>query len=329
MDFVKYGIIGCGSMSSMHIEALKKIPNARLVAVADIYEPNLLRTVTKENVKGYLDYRQLLGEKDVDAVIILTSSGTHSEIGIDAAKARKHVVVEKPIDTTEERAQQLIETCKENEVLLSCIFQHRFDPAVAAVKKAIQNGWLGKITGCVCRTTWYRDQEYYDCVDWRGTIRYDGGGALINQSIHYIDLMQYLLGMPAQIFGYTARLAHERIEGEDVGVAVVRFPGGGLGLIEGTTSAYPGLPSSLGIYGDAGSVLIENDAIRYWELKNGEKYETVATEGSAHRKQLQDITDAIAKGCAPKVTGEEALNALKIVRAIYASAAQHRPIDLQ
>jgi len=330
MRIVNYGIIGCGFISKVHIEALKEIPNARLVAVSDVFRPNLDRVVEAEKVRGYHNYQELLQDKDVDAVLILTSSGTHSEIGMEAARAKKHVIVEKPIDTTEEKARLLIDVCRGEKVLLSCIFQHRFDPAVAAVKEAIQNGWLGKITSCVCRTTWYRDQEYYDHADWRGTLRYDGGGALINQSIHYIDLMQYLLGMPAQIFGYTATLAHERIETEDVGVAAVRFPGGCLGLIEGTTSAYPGMPSSLGIYGDAGSILLEGDEIRYCNLKNGKVCEILTVEeGSAHRKQLQDITDAIEKKHMPKVTGEEALNALRIVRAIYTSAEECRPIDLQ
>jgi len=330
MKKVNYGIIGCGAISQRHIEALKGIPNAKLVAVSDVYKPNLDRVVDAEKARGYENYRELLLDEEVDAVLILTSSGTHGEIGVDAAKAKKHVIVEKPIDTTEERARMLIEVCKKEGVMLSCIFQHRFDPAVTAVKNAIENGWLGKISDCVCRTTWYRDQAYYDCVDWRGTLRYDGGGALINQSIHYIDLMQYLLGMPAQIFGYTATLTHERIEGEDVGVAALRFSNGCLGLIEGTTGAYPGLPSSLGIYGSDGSIVIENDQIRYWNLRNGIIYEEASEkEGeTAHRKQLQNITDAIIHGTAPAVTGEEALKALKIVRAIYVSAEKNRPVEL-
>jgi len=187
---------------------------------------------------------------------------------------------------------------------------------------------LGKITNCVCRTTWYRDQKYYDSVDWRGTLQYDGGGALINQSIHYIDLMQYLLGMPEQIFGYKTTLGHERMEGEDVGVAALRFPEGFLGLVEGTTCAYPGFSASLAIYGTDGSVLIENDKISYWKMRNDVSYEPQIMEGSSHRRQLQNITDAIMGGTKPAVTGEDALNALKIVLAIYASAEENRPIDI-
>jgi len=326
MKEVRYAIIGLGAISQRHIDVLKNIPNAKLVAVCHRHEAKLNRVIGRENIDGYLDYHEMLKRDDIDAVIILTSSGTHAQIGIDVARAGKHVIVEKPIDTTEEKAEQLIKVCHEENVLLSCIFQLRFAPEIVQVKKAIEKNWLGRITGCCCRTTLYRDDEYYKSVEWRGTLEFDGGAALINQSIHFIDLMQFLLGMPDEIFGYTGTLAHEGIEGEDVGVAVAKFANGTLGTIEGTTSAYPGFSQTLAIYGDAGSIIIENDKISYWNLKNGQTYEKVSAIELPHQRQLQNITEAILKGEESLVNGEEALKPLKIVRAIYQSMKENRPI---
>jgi Predicted dehydrogenases and related proteins len=327
---VNFGIIGCGGISMVHIAALKAIENAELVAVSDVFEPNLKKTAGEQRVDGYPDYHDMLKRCDIDAVIILTSNGTHAEIGIEAAQAGKSIVVEKPIDVTVEKAMKLIEACRENNVVLSCIFQHRFDPAVIAIKEAVEKGWLGKIYSCCCHTKWYRTQEYYDSVPWRGTLALDGGGALINQSIHYIDLMQYIMGGVKEVFGYTGTFAHKNIEGEDTGMAVVKFKTGAIGLIEGTTSAYPGFSCRLDIHGCEGSIMLEDDAIKYWKLMNGREPDmNLQTDMvSSHQKQLQNITDAILNDSKPEVTGSDALSALAIVQGIYCSVRKHRPVAL-
>ena len=331
MRVVRFGIIGCGSISRVHIEALKACKNAELVAACDVYRPNLDKVVLAEGIVGYTDYRKMLRNSAIDAVTILTASGLHAEIGIEAAKAGKHVVVEKPIDVTLETANRLIDACSENGVKLSCIFQHRFDASVLALKQAVSSGDFGRLNACCCHTKWYRNQAYYDSVAWRGTWAMDGGGALMNQSIHYIDLMQYIMGDVDEVMGYTGMLAHERMETEDVAVASLRFRNGALGLIEGTTSAYPGFSTRLDVHGQRGSVILENDAIAFWQFENGLACDdALKTKGpQPHRYQLQDIVDAILENRAPLVTGEDALQSLKIVLAIYQSAQTSQPVKIR
>lgn len=331
MRAVRFGIIGCGSISRVHIEALKACKNAKLVAACDVYRPNLDKVVLAEGIKGYTDYHEMLTNPDIDVVTILTASGMHAKIGIEAAKAGKHVVVEKPIDVTLEAAYCLIDVCRENNVKLCCIFQHRFDDSVQALKRAVTAGDFGRLNCCCCHTKWYRNQAYYDSVAWRGTWAMDGGGALMNQSIHYIDLMQYIMGDVDEVMGYTGMLAHERIETEDVAVASLRFQNGALGLIEGTTSAYPGFSTRLDVHGQRGSVILENDAVAFWQFENGLACDdALRIKGEQpHRYQLQDIVDAILENRNPRVTGEDALQSLKIVLAIYESARTKKPVKVR
>ncbi len=331
MRVVRFGIVGCGTISRTHAEALKACENAELAAVCDIYPPNLERMVREEGARGYTDYREMLKDPAIDAVTILTASGTHAEIGIAAAGAGKHVVVEKPIDVTLEAANRLIAACKASGVKLCCIFQHRFDASVQALKDAAGAGAFGRLNCCCCHTKWYRSQEYYDSVSWRGTRAMDGGGALMNQSIHYIDLMQYVMGDVDEVMGYAGTLAHERMETEDVAVVSLRFQSGALGLIEGTTSAYPGFSTRLDVHGNAGSVILENDAITFWQFENGLVCdEVLKTKGpKPHRYQLQDFINAILEDRDPLVTGEEAVKSLKIVLAVYESARTGKPVKVR
>lgn len=330
-NIVNVGIIGCGNISRYHIAAVNGLETTRLAAVSDNFAPNLEKVGKEQRVDVYPDYREMLRRDDIDAVAVLTASGTHAQIGMDCANAGKHVIVEKPVDVTLEHAQALIDCCKKNGVKLSCIFQHRFDRAVAAMKKAVEDGTLGRINCCCCQTRWYRDQHYYDCVDWRGTWKLDGGGALMNQSVHYIDLMQYMMGPVDEVFGYTATLAHERMETEDVGTAVVKFRSGALGMIEGTTSAYPGFATRLDLLGADGSVILENDVIKSWDTKSGSEFpeELKAKGPQPHTLQWADIADAILYGREPAVTGEEAVKALKIILAVYESRRTGRPVKIE
>ncbi len=202
MKQVRYAIVGCGSISKTHLKALAGVPQACLTAACDLSLERAQATVGDQG-RAYTDYQQMLQDKEVDAVLILTASGMHADMGIQAARAGKHVVVEKPIDISVEKARALIRACDENGVKLSCIFQHRFDTDTLALKKVIDEGKLGRLDAGCCHTKWYRNQAYYDEVAWRGTKKLDGGGALMNQGIHQLDLFQHLMGEVDEVFAYS------------------------------------------------------------------------------------------------------------------------------
>ncbi|MEH7224235.1 Gfo/Idh/MocA family oxidoreductase [Bacillus sp. JJ1566] len=337
---LKIGIVGSGSIANTHMKSIKEVTNAELVAVYSRNKETVQELADTYNLKAYTDYQDFLTNAGIDLVAIVTPSGTHAELGIAAAKAGKHVVVEKPIDITIEKTNQLIEACKHANVILSCIFQHRFDEAVQDVKKVLNEGEFGQLNFGAARTTIYRSQEYYDSGAWRGTWELDGGGALINQSIHYIDLLLYVMGPVDEVHAYTATRAHERIEVEDIAVATVKFKSGALGLIEGNTTAYPGFSTTLDIFGTNGSVIIENDHVREWKFKSGLEYEKKQTEieknmssnivksNQSFVKQYTDVVQAIFENRKPLVTGEEARRSLELILAIYQSAREGRPVKL-
>ena len=330
-ETLRFAIIGCGLVSENYIDALDNVEGAKLVAVSDNNASRLAKLSQAQGVDGYADYHQLLCRTDIDVVLVLTASGSHAEIGIDAANAGKHVIVEKPIDVTLEAAQNLVDCCRENNVILGSIFQKRFEPAVIALKEAVHTGQLGRINSCCCHTKWYRDQDYYDCAPWRGTLKLDGGGALINQGIHYIDLMLQVMGAAEEVYGYVRTLAHERIEGEDVAVAVIKFHSGAIGMIESTTSAYPGFYTRLDVHGNEGTIMLENDLIKSWELKSKSTCDkSLMSTGIEvrHRLQMKDIINSIRNGYTPEVSGEEAIKALKVVLAIYESNRTGLPVKL-
>jgi predicted dehydrogenase len=283
----------------------------------------------------------MIARDDIDIVSVLTPSGLHAEIGIAAARAGKHVIVEKPMDITLERAGALILACREAGVKLCVISQHRFDPAVVALKQAVVEGRLGQLNFGGSHTKWYRSQDYYDSGDWRGTWALDGGGALINQSIHYVDILQYILGPVSELHAYCATRAHERIEVEDLAVASLKFRSGALGLLEGSTSAYPGFCARLDVYGSDGSVIIENDSVSEWRMRSGETNPVPTQEAGfiggssskdiwhfSHRCQIADMLDAIREDREPLVNGDEGRKPLEIVLAVYESARTGKPVKL-
>ena len=348
-----FGMIGCGVISKAHISQILQIENARLVAVADEVSHKAEELGKEYEVDWYSDYRELLSRDDIDIVNIVTPSGMHADITIEAARAGKHVLVEKPMDVTLEKAQAMIQACKEANVKLSIISQHRFDPSTVRVYKDIQEGKLGDMILGQASVNWYRTQQYYDSGEWRGTWALDGGGALMNQSIHTIDLLQYLMGPVESVFAHTATLAHERIEVEDVAVATVTFKNGGLGTIVGTTSAYPGLSARLEVFGKKGTAVIDSDVLTHYYLQTDEQQgglyrvdnvENLAVTSSSngqtgsanpsdisvngHRSQIIDMIQAIEENREPMVNGEEGLKPLEIILAIYQSARTGQPVTL-
>lgn len=336
-----FGIVGSGSIVETHIRSIQEVPNAEVIAIFSRNKTTAEKWGNQYNIQVYSDYEDFLRNDKIDIVTILTPSGTHADFGILAAKKGKHVVVEKPIDTSLNKTNELIYACKEANVILNCIFQHRFDDGIVDIKNAMDLGEFGQLNFGAARTTWYRSQEYYDSGEWRGTWKLDGGGALMNQSIHYIDLLLYLMGPVEEVHAYCATRSHERIEVEDIAVATLKFKSGALGLIEGNTAAYPGYSVTLDIFGNNGSVIIENDQVKEWNFKNGNEFtktskEVVNTSAStskmssyeSHKRQYDDLVHAILEKKEPLVTGEEARKSLELILAIYESARSGSPVKL-
>jgi predicted dehydrogenase len=250
------------------------------------------------------------------------------------------VLSEKPLEVTMERAEEMIRICDENQVKLACIFQSRFNPAYKRLKKAIDDGKLGKILLGNAYIKWYRPEEYYSSSPWRGTLKGDGGAALINQGIHTIDLLQNVMGPVKSVTAKVKTTVHN-IEGEDLGVAIIEFESGGLGVIEGSTATYPGYPERLEVFGEKGSVILEGGKITAWNVKDEVKNDgqaapdkpgsgasdPMAIDYAYHKFQIEDFADAIRENRDPIITGREGLKALALIRAVYESSDSGKRID--
>ncbi len=350
MASTQYGfaIVGCGMIAEYHARAIQEIPNARLVAVQSRNRANAERIAAL--VGGcdiYTDLDEMLRRKDIHIVNVCTPSGAHMEPAVAAAEAGKHVVVEKPLEITLARCDRIIEACDRAGVKLCTIFPSRFSEANRLIKEAIDAGRFGRLTLGDTYVKWWRTQEYYDSGDWRGTWQLDGGGALMNQSIHNVDLLYWFMGDVVEIQAFTATLAHERIEVEDTAVACLRFKSGALGVIEGTTSAYPGLPKRCEIHGDSGTAIVEQDAITFWQFRNEtpedeqirERYRQLAAAagGAAdprgithhgHMEQLKDFLRAIDRNEDPLIDGREGRKSVEIILAIYKAASSGQKVRL-
>ena len=328
-----FGIVGGGVIAPFHARAIQDLPNARLVAVADL-KPERARELASDFGVEALDLDAMLARPDIDVVSICVPSGQHAAIGVRAAAAGKHVVTEKPVDVTLEAADRLIAACRDHGVALTVVSQHRWDPGVRALKELVDSGRLGRLVLGDAVVKWYRTQQYYDSGIWRGTRSLDGGGALMNQGVHYVDLLQWVMGPVEKVFAQTRTLAHERIEVEDVAVAVLGFASGAVGVIECSTAVYPGFRERLEVSGTDGSAFVEAGTMTVRELKD-EKGETSAYGGMAeaaaaadpvsvsydgHREQLAEFLAAIDARRRPAIDGEEARKPLEIILAIYESA---------
>jgi predicted dehydrogenase len=256
-----------------------------------------------------------------------------------AARAGKHVIVEKPIEVTLERARQLINVCRENDVSLAVIYQSRWISAIAGLKKSLEDQLIGKVFMGDAYIKWYRGQDYYDSAAWRGTFELDGGGVLINQAIHTIDLLQWFMGDVESISGKIATLTHERLEGEDNAVAIVKFKSGALGVIEGSTSIQPAQPRRIELHGEKGTVILDGDDVKVLGSgKADDGKEKGEASGAAspfsgfsyepHKLQFEAIAQAILRGQQPPVSGEESLKSLAIVLAVYESSRTNNPVSM-
>ncbi len=330
MKELGFGIVGGGVIGPFHSKAIGDVKGARVVAVCDVVEAAAKKFGEEAGVDYYTDLSEMLKREDLDVLDVCTPSGLHTRLGIAGAEAGKHVLVEKPIDITLERADALISACEKAGVKLGVIFQHRFDAATSKLKTAVDEGRFGKLVLGDAYVKWYRTQDYYDKGGWRGTWKYDGGGSLINQSVHTIDLQRYIMGDPAWVFGKIGVMTHE-IETEDLSLAILEFKNGARGVIEGSTSVYPGLPEKLEIHGEKGTAIIEGGKLVKWAIQGEEEVaeekvdtsaaaEASAITASSHALQIQDLVDAINEDRKPLVDGHEGRKALEVIMGIYESS---------
>jgi len=347
MKKLGFGIIGLGMIAKVHASAIKEIEGCQLVAGFDAIEDSAKAFGKAHNCRTYTDIDAFLADPDLDIVTIATPSGLHMDGALASAKAKKHIIVEKPLEITKDRCNQIIKACADNGVKLAGVFPSRYHEAPRLIKTAIEQGRFGKIVMADAQVKWFRTQEYYDSGAWRGTWKYDGGGALMNQSIHAIDLLQWFMGDVSEIFAFTDTLSHERIEVEDTAVAALRFANGALGMIEGTTSAYPGFLKKIEILGTKGSVVLEEESIISWKFEEErpedreirDKYlHGTATGGGAadpsaighhgHRLLFSSVVDSIRNNTEVEVSGESSRNAVEIIEGIYKSAKSGKKVNL-
>ncbi|MBS3977853.1 MAG: Gfo/Idh/MocA family oxidoreductase [Syntrophomonadaceae bacterium] len=325
-------IIGCGMVGKFHLKALAGIPEFR---VAGVWAANasLAGEVARDfNTNNYQTYQEALVDPEVDLVDICLPSGLHAEYGCVAALAGKHVLVEKPIDISLENAQRLIDTCRDCGVFLSVIFQNRFAPAAARVKQAMEEGVLGKLYAAEATIKWFRQQSYYTTSRWKGTKHLDGGGALINQGVHTIDLLLWFIGSKPKMVTSLVRTSRHPIEVEDLAMALVEFENGIIGCLTGSTALKPGFPERIELFGEKGTIALEAGRIARWKVDGckEEDYLDAVPSGSGssdpggiplanHQRQLKAIGQAILAGKQPPLAGEEALKALDLILKIYAA----------
>lgn len=338
-----FGVIGCGVISDTHLDAIKLLPNAEIVAVCDTREDAARAKAEKYGCDYYTDLAEMLKRDDLHVVNVVVPSGLHAKLGIQCAEAGKHVICTKPIDVTLEKIDSLIAAAERNHVLVGATHQSRDYTVYKRLKQAVDEGRLGKLLYGSAIVPWFRSEEYYS-DGWHGTRALDGGGALMNQGIHYVDLLLWVMGNPVKVFGLAENLGHKSIEVEDCANAVLKFENGAQGMIQGTTCTYRGYPHRLEIHGSKGNIIITGDEIQLWDVE-GEPVENNPSAGQAggsadpklgmlgeavqaHAAQIGDLLAAIEEGRQPKLNGQEARRAVELILAIYQSSETNQVVNL-
>jgi len=329
-----FGLVGCGVIAEVYAAALPGVAGVELVAAHDVEAAKGEKFAASHGCRHLGSLAELLDDEAVDVVCVCVPSGLHAEIGLAAARAGKHLVVEKPLDVDLRAARSLIDGAAAAGVSLNVISQQRYNPGVRLAKELIDEGRLGRPLFVQARVPWYRSQAYYDSAAWRGTWALDGGGALMNQSVHYADLLCWLFGAPEVLAAHCARLDHD-IEVEDLALGLLRFPSGAVGNLVASTVSYPSFSTVLSVNGTEGSLELKDGALVGLELKRGEGQGEGAQAGTprpggsgtggigmpeGHRAQLEDIAAALRAGAPAPVGGEDGYRALKLVLDVYAKA---------
>ena len=331
---VGFALVGTGMAGQTHAHELGFVQDAELVAVCSRNEARVREFADTFNVPyWYTDFRELLKNPTVDVVCVLVPTGQHAEVTIAASNSGKHVLVEKPLEINLERADKIIATCAANGTKLGVIFQMRFGSVAQRLRHAVQSGAMGRVFLADAVDKSSRTAAYYKSAAWRGTKALEGGGCLMTQSIHVVDLLQYIVGRVRSVNGRVATMMHD-IEVEDTATALVTFENGAIGTIESTSSIKPALRSRLEIHGENGTIVAnpQYDQILFWDVKGlpcadiaehvslGDIDDPWAYPQVRHRVQLQDMVDAIREDRPPVLTGEDARVSLAINMAIYESS---------
>jgi UDP-N-acetyl-2-amino-2-deoxyglucuronate dehydrogenase len=343
----KIALVGAGVIGRHHGLVVSQLADRlELVAVADVQVERAQRLAAERGGQAFGSLSDAVAAVDVDIVAVCTPTGRHGEVAIEALGAGKHVIVEKPAEITVARTDEIIEAQQKAGTLVTVVSQHRFDEATEVTLEAIRRGELGRLTSAIASVDWWRGQSYYDSGDWRGTWALDGGGALMNQGVHTVDLLVAAMGRPVEVFAYTGTLAHERIEVEDVAVGVVRFESGALGVLHATTAAYPGLSARLQVHGDRGSAVIDNDQLVFLRRtapgSDAEEHaygstsaREVPTAGSdpgqlsdSHRRQYLNFLGALDGTDRLRVDLETNRQSIAVITGGYESARTGRPVRL-
>jgi predicted dehydrogenase len=356
---MRFALVGCGAIAPTQAQALKEIPEyATLTHCADLDETRARAFAQKYQLK-IATWAELLANPEIDVLTLCTPSGHHGKLSAEALQAGKHVIVEKPMEVSVAACDSLLAAIRDSNRKFGVISQHRFDPASQAVRKLLDEQALGRLIAADVRIPWYRTQEYYDSGDWRGTLALDGGGCLMNQGIHTIDLMLWLCGPVTEVYARTATAAHERIEVEDLACATLTFANGSLGTLFASTAAYPGFPARLALHGTKGSAVLEGDELHTLAIQGQETITgpsasahalQVATGGTrkavshadanlssptaswkwgdAHRAQFIDFVNAIREDRQPLVDAPAGRAAVALIKAIYESAKSGTVVNL-
>lgn len=348
MSKLRYGLIGCGRISPNHIAAVHANQDAvDLVAVCDLVPERMDLVLTRasadrENVQKYTNYHAMLKTEELDLVAVATESGSHAQIGLDCINAGCHVIIEKPIALSITDADKLIDAADEKGVVLCSCHQNRFNKSIRKIREAYEQNRFGRLLHGAAHIRWNRGQQYYEQAPWRGTWEQDGG-ALMNQCLHNIDLLRWMMGGDIEeVFAYTDRLKHDYIEAEDLGLALIKFSNGAYGLVEGTTNVYPkNLEETLYIFGDRGTVKVGGKSVNIieeWvfadqkddpeEVKAKYHENPPNVYGFGHTPLYNDVVCAIRDGRKPLVDGKAGKDAVELVLAIYKSSLEGRPVSL-
>lgn len=344
---IGFGVIGCGMIADFHARAIADVRGARLIAGYDRVPAAADRLATSTGCRAYHDLDAMLADPAIDVVTIGSPSGAHMEPAVAAARAGKHVIVEKPLEITLRRCDKIIAECEKAGVVLATIFPSRFHDSSREMKRAVDGGRFGRLTVGDAIVKWYRTQEYYDSGAWRGTWSLDGGGALMNQAIHSVDLLTWLMGPVVEIRAQMGLLAHKWIEVEDVVMATLRFENGAMGILEASTAIYPGYLKRIEIHGSTGSAVLEEEDLIKWDFAKKNRRDATILEkmsqqksgggGAAdpsaighhgHTRQFQDVLKAIKKGTSPLVDGPEGRRSVEIILGVYKAAETGRAVQL-
>ncbi len=341
---MKFGIIGTGMIAHFHAKAIAAMENGTLHSCYNRNADRAKAFAEEYGIKACESIEEFLADPELEIVTIGTPSGTHMEPAIEAMAAGKHVICEKPLEVTPEKINQMIEASEAHQVTLSAILNRRFNKSVSYLREAVKQDRFGTLSLVEASIKWFRTQEYYDSAGWRGTWALDGGGALMNQSIHIIDQLIYIVGPIKRLTASMACLAHENIEVEDTAVAILEFENGARGVIQGSTACYSasGHKAEVNICGSEGSAFLADEHFKAWDFKEAApaddyvRKHLMETEGgealgandptkinfTGHQKNFEEIVSAITEGRKCSVDAHEARKAVDVICAIYKSA-QH------